>query len=337
MNRLGFGTLRLPMIQTFSEKQLDYNVVQSMVRCALDLGITYFDCAPTYCGGQCEETFGQLLKDVRHQVQIGSKIPLDVLKDPGDLRKILESSLKRLQTDYLDYYYFWGIKRLEFEKVAVRGRFLKEMKQMKEEGLIRNMGFSFHDQPEYSIEIVNMAENMDCPLDMMMCQYNLLDQNMEEYIQCIKEKGLRIFVMGAAAGGKVNYKLAYPFVWNNPNVDCLVSGVQSVEMLRQNVILLNEAKAVDYIELEKEQRNQQRLKELYCTGCGYCMPCPSGIDIPVWMNIQQLKNVYDKKEASAQQLKNYLEKYKMPKDVCVNCGMCEKKCPQQLFIRDYIR
>ena len=337
MNRLGFGTLRLPMIQTSLGKQIDYGEVQAMVPCALDLGITYFDCAPTYCDGQCEETFGRLLNDIRYQVKIGSKIPLDVLNKPGDLRIILESSLKRLQTDYLDYYYFWGIKKSDFEKVAINRGFLKEMKEMKEEGLIRNMGFSFHDQPEYALDIVQMAKAMDCPLDMMLCQYNLLDRSMEEYITRIKKHGLLIFVMGAAAGGKLKYELSYPFVWHNPNVDCLVSGVQSVEMIRKNVELLKNTKYIEMAEIEKEEKRQYRLKALYCTGCGYCMPCPYGIDIPAWMNIRQLESVYDKRDISAQMFERYLKNNKNPMDVCMDCGLCEKRCPQKLHIRNFLR
>lgn len=318
MYRLGFGTLRL-------SKDADEEQLIKLVQGAHEMGITYFDCAPTYCDGKAEKIVGAAVKKCRRNVQLASKIPLDVLKKQGDLYRILEKSLENLQTDYLDYYYFWGIQKKEFEEVALGKGFLKEMDQAKREGLVRNVAFSFHDEPSYSMDIIEAAEQKGYPFDAMLSQYNLVDRKMEPWIAAAKQKGLTNLIMGAAAGGKLNHKVAYPFVWENPNVDCLLSGFQTIEMVKENVELernchdgkLEEAKIMDELQQKKV------LQYLYCTGCGYCMPCPAGISIPEEM--EKIQKAYEGKKT-----------YQPVSGSCLQCGRCEEKCPQHLNIRFYL-
>lgn len=320
MYRLGFGTLRLPV-------EAEEGQLVEIVKKAYQLGIRYFDCAPTYCGGKCEKIVGTAVKDFRKDVILASKIPLDVLKKQGDLLNILRMSLKNLQTDHLDYYFFWGVKRKEFEEVALGKGFLQEMYQAKKEGLIRNVGFSFHDTPEYAMDIIEAAEAVGCPFDAMLSQYNILDRRMEPWIQEAKSKGLTNLIMGAAAGGKLDYEVAYPFVWENSNVDCLLSGFQTLDMVEQNICLEQKCHGLTpeiLQKIEEELLKKKVLKDLYCTGCGYCMPCPAGINIPE--EIGKIQKAYKERKA-----------YHPEAEACMDCGRCEKKCPQGLPIRIFMK
>ncbi len=341
--RLGLGTLRFPIIEDAAGKRADVEKIEQIVRTAHESGVNYIDCAPTYCGGQCEKIVGKAVSPFRKEIMLASKIPLDALKRKGDLRRILEGSLKRFGTDYLDYYFFWGVKKKEFDEVALSQNFLEEMRHAKEEKLIRRMAFSFHDKPEYAVEIMDAAVNRDCPFDAMLGQYNLIDRGMEDCLAEAKRRGMENFVMGAAAGGKLEYEPAYRFVWSNPDVDCLLSGVDSVNMLRENVRLEQSFSCMVpgmvrdvWAKIAKETFEKQKLSELYCTGCGYCMPCPAGIRIPEWMDACQTEIVHGNPARAEKKRQHFRETYGNPAQICKKCGQCEKKCPQGIRITDYI-
>lgn len=340
ISKLGFGTLRLPVNEYEGRKIPNEKEIREMIQEAYRSGITYFDCAPTYCAGRCEQVVGSVLKPFRKNILIASKVPLDVLKNPGDLRRMLEQSLERLDTDYLDYYYFWGIKKKDFEKTALEEGFLEEMNILKQSGVIKYIGFSFHDQPSYVPDILHMALERGIPFDAVLCQYNIIDDMMKPFFSIAKEKyGVKNFVMGAAAGGKLDFRRAYYYVWNHPSVDCVLSGMQSVKMVRENVNLFQEY--TDF-HCQKEQvwkkavfdekKRKEHLLKLYCTGCGYCMPCQKGIDIPQYLKaLQQMYFFQDEKEYF-----KYISRYGHPKTQCILCGQCEKRCPQGILIRKYI-
>lgn len=341
ISRLGFGTLRLPTKEISGKKGADLEEIERMVREACLQGITYFDCAPTYCAWQCEQAVGHALKPFRKQILLASKVPLDALKKSGDLQKLLEQSLERLDTDYLDYYYFWGINKKDFEKTALENGFLEEMEMLRQSGQIRHIGFSFHDEAEYAIDVLQMASERGIPFDAMLCQYNLLDCRMEKILFLAKEKyRVKNLVMGAAAGGKLDFRAAYFHVWNHPAVDCLLSGMQSIEMVKENVKLFHEYCSLDSDEKESvkdiirlEKRRKAGLLEFYCTGCGYCMPCPAGVNIPDYL--RSLQQIYFHQDA--EEYHKYIQKYGNPKKQCRMCGLCEQKCPQGVSIRGYIK
>ena len=356
ISALGFGCMRLPEIQHEDGTwEVDQEKATEMLRHAYDLGINYFDTAPYYCHHNSEIAVGVALKPIRDKVYVSTKCPLETVKEPGDLRKTLENSLKKLDMDYVDFYHFWGINQKAFDEKIVPMDLIGEARKLKEEGLIRHISFSFHDSPEALKHIIDNGEG----LESVLLQYNLLDRANEEMIQYAHEKGLGVVVMGPVGGGRLaaptelvkklggenlnTYELALRFVLGNPGVCCALSGMQTYDMVDKNA-------AVGSLETpmtEKEWRqvgetleNLKKFSELYCTGCAYCQPCPKGINIPRIFQAYTYLNVYGLKDLAKNTWNGYLTNEKNPgvsPSECINCGYCEKKCPQHLKVRELLK
>ena len=179
ISTLGFGCMRLPEIQKEDGSwEVDQEKTNAMLRRAYDLGVNYFDTALYYCHSNSEIAIGQALKPIRDKVYISTKCPMDLVKEPGDLRKVLETSLKKLDTDYVDFYHFWGINQKTFDEKIAPMNLIAEAYKLKEEGLLRHISFSFHDTPEALKHIIDNGEG----LESVLLQYNLLDRANEEMI-----------------------------------------------------------------------------------------------------------------------------------------------------------
>ena len=147
ISALGFGCMRFPEYEKDGKMYVDQDKVDEMVAEAYRQGVSYFDTAPKYCNCNSEEAVGRAVKGFRDKVLLSTKIPLDVCKKPGDYRRALEHSLDKLGTDHLDFYHFWGINRKEFDQTIMAQDLLADAAKAKEEGLIRHISFSFHDEP----------------------------------------------------------------------------------------------------------------------------------------------------------------------------------------------
>ena len=356
ISTLGFGCMRLPEIQKEDGSwEVDQEKTNAMLRRAYDLGVNYFDTALYYCHSNSEIAIGQALKPIRDKVYISTKCPMDLVKEPGDLRKVLETSLKKLDTDYVDFYHFWGINQKTFDEKIVPMNLIAEAQKLKEEGLIRHISFSFHDSPEALKHIIDNGEG----LESVLLQYNLLDRANEEMIQYAAKKGLGVVVMGPVGGGRLaaptelaaklgteavnTYELAFKFVLGNPGVCCALSGMQTIDMVEQNAevaSLENPMSEEEWRRVGESLENLKKFSELYCTGCGYCQPCPKGINIPRIFQAYTYKNVYGLTELAKNTWNGYLNNEKDPgvhPDACVNCGYCERKCPQHLKVRELLK
>ena len=296
ISALGFGCMRLPEIQHEDGTwEVDQEKATEMLRHAYDLGINYFDTAPYYCHHNSEIAVGVALKPIRDKVYVSTKCPLETVKEPGDLRKTLENSLKKLDMDYVDFYHFWGISQKAFDEKIVPMDLIGEARKLKEEGLIRHISFSFHDSPEALKHIIDNGEG----LESVLLQYNLLDRANEDMIQYAHEKGLGVVVMGPVGGGRLaaptelvkklggenlnTYELALRFVLGNPGVCCALSGMQTYDMVDKNAAvgsLETPMTEKEWREVGENLENLKKFSELYCTGCAYCQPCPKGINIP---------------------------------------------------------
>ena len=334
MSRLGIGTLRL-------NPDMTPEAFREIVLYGLENGISYIDCAPTYCEGRCEGLVGEAVRPFREKIRLASKVPLDVLKKPGDTERFLTDTLRRLGTERLDYYYLWAVKRAPFETVALKQGFLRELYVLKERGLIGKIGFSFHDEPAFAPLIIDAAIRAGTALDAMLCQYNLLHPEMAGSMAYAKNAGLEVHVMGPAAGGKLDPKVSYPFVLENQNVDIVLAGITGLSMLKEDLRLEstlqdNSDKAANMKMTESERQKKQALLQLYCTGCGYCLPCPSGIGIPILLAIWQRYLLSEDAEALQREYRGYTRKYGLPEDQCTRCGRCEAHCPQGLPVREWI-
>lgn len=356
ISTLGFGCMRLPEIEVSEGKfEVDQEKTNEMLRRAYELGVNYFDTALYYCHSNSEIAVGKALKPIRDKVCIATKCPMEIIHSKEDFRKTLMLSLSKLDTEYVDFYHFWSINQKVFDEKIIPLGLIDEALKMKEEGLIRHVSFSFHDSPDALKHIIDHAPQMES----VLLQYNLLDRANEEMIQYAASKGLGVVVMGPVGGGRLaaptelvkklgngnlnTYELAFRFVLGNPGVCCALSGMQTLEMVEQNAAVAS----LETPMTEKEWRdigdnleNLRKFSELYCTGCGYCQPCPKGIDIPKIFQAYTYWNVYGLKDLARNTYKNYLENEKNPgatSEACVNCGYCERKCPQHLKVRELLK
>lgn len=346
---LGFGCMRLPEYEKDAKHYMDEDKCIELLQTAYINGINYYDTAPYYCHSNSEYIVGKALKPYRNKVFISTKCPCgDELQKPSDYRKQLEQSLKKLDTDYIDFYHFWSLNKGIYDNKVLKLGLLKEARKAKEEGLIKHISFSFHDKPEYIKYIIDTAEIMET----MLVQYNLLDRSCEEMIAYAASKGLGVAAMGPVGGGRLaaptdlyakltgkpsiaTYELAFKFVLGNPNINCALSGMQDLDMLHKNLNTVKSEAVLNQEEWEQISQALDQLKkfsDLYCTGCGYCQPCPAEINIPHIFNLFTYHNVYGLTGHAKNEFMRYLEKGKTIKD-CEGCGYCESKCPQKLKIR----
>ena len=356
ISALGFGCMRFPEYEKDGKKYVDTDKVDEMLAEAYAQGVNYFDTAPYYCNSNSEAALGHGVKAFRDKVLLSSKFPGEVAKKPGDYRRQLESSLKNLGTDYIDFYHFWGISKDKFDNIIMAQKLLDDAQKAKEEGLIRHISFSFHDDPSSIKYIIDTAENYGIPMESMLVQYNLLDRSNEEMLAYAHSKGLGTVAMGPVGGGRLaaptelyakltgkgsipTYELAFKFVLGNPNLNCALSGMQNLDMVKKNAALASSDTAFSEEEwetLKTSIEQLQKFSELYCTGCKYCQPCPAGIEIPKLFNMYTYHNVYGLTDHAKNMFDEYVKQGGKLKSDCLNCGFCESKCPQHLQIREQL-
>ncbi|MGB9677497.1 MAG: aldo/keto reductase [Candidatus Ratteibacteria bacterium] len=351
---LGFGAMRLPMKEINGNKVVDEDLSIKMIHRSFELGVNYIDTAYGYCNHQSEIVVGKALKGWRKKVYLSTKSPIWNIEKSDDYRRILEEQLKKLNVDYIDFYHFHSLSWQSFQDKVLKLNLIEEAIKAKEKKLIKHISFSFHDKPEYMKKIVDTAEIFET----VLCQYNLLDRNNEESIEYISEKGLGVAVMGPIGGGrlsdfphlmnvfkekyKTSVEIALKFVLTNKNVSIALSGMNSIEMVEENVKIVNSGEFLSETEIkliEEIIKERKKIGEIPCTNCQYCLPCPQKIPIPHILNLynqyillgsERQKNIYmdigsgendDRKKA----------------DACIECGQCEEKCPQKIKIRQEIK
>jgi len=349
---LGFGAMRLPIV---SPNNRETNVGESIkiIRQAIDNGINYIDSAYIY--DDSEEVVGKALQEgYREKVIIQTKSPfwLPEFDNPELFEKYLDEELKRLQTDYIDIYLIHGMKSHVWEK-AKRMDIISRAKQAKKEGKIRHIGFSFHDPPNVLAEIVNSGD-----YEVMLVQYNILDTQLEEVIADAAKRGMGVSVMGPVGAGRLAIEppeelkryltpgrtnfvdLAFKFVWSNPNITTAFSGMNTEQMVAENIALCSEDVLLSKDELSRVKEISERYQELckmYCSQCSYCMPCKQGIDIPYIF--EQYANWRIHNTITAKVNYRNLGYYHMSENAtaCIECGECESKCPQGISIIEQLK
>ncbi len=353
ISALGFGCMRFPEFEKDGQKFVDQDKVDEMILTAYKKGVNYFDTAPYYCSSNSEDALGKAVKSFRDKILISTKIPLEVCNKPGDYRRQLEKSLKKLDMDYIDFYHFWGISRDKFDNIIAVQDLLADAQKAKEEGLIRHISFSFHDEPTAIKHIIDKSIERGIPMESMLCQYNLIDRSNEEMLAYATSKGLGTVAMGPVGGGRLaaptnmtekltkdanlpTYALAFKFCLGNPDLCCALSGMQTLEMVEQNTDLASDSTAFseeEWKQLGDSLETLKKFNDLYCTGCKYCQPCPVGINIPHIFNMYTNYNVYGLKGHAQYMFDDYVKKEGKLIGDCLNCGKCERACPQHLQIR----
>ncbi len=350
---LGFGAMRLPVRPENGQNVVDEDASIALIRRGFELGVNYVDTAYMYMGHKSEGVVGKALKGWRDRITLSTKLPLWDVKTTADFRRFLEEQLQRLDTTHIDFYHFHGLNLEKWNNTVLPLHLLKEMERARSEGLIRFMSFSFHDQP------AAMKTFIDTGLfASVLCQYNLLDRSNEEMIAYAHEKGLGTVIMGPVAGGRLGDahediqkaipgrrttpEIALRFVLANPNVDIALSGMSSLAQLEQNVLVASDPNPLSPEEVRQVKETADRLRELanlYCTGCEYCMPCPNEVNIAACFKSKIDLDVYHFQESAVKRYRAIGDPWIKGKraDACVNCGLCEPKCPQKIPIRDQLR
>lgn len=340
---LGFGAMRLPE---------DEQPAVALMRRAFELGVNYFDTAPGYDAGRSEQYVGKALKGIRDRVYLSTKNPCEGDPTADGYRRRLEESLQRLDTDYIDFYHYWGIEWKTFEEMimAPHGP-MEEAERLREQGVIRHISFSFHDQPKYLLRMIDSGK-----FESTLVQYNLLDRTNEAGIAHARSKGLGVAVMGPVGGGrlaapsarlqqmipggvKTTAEMALRFVMANPNVCTALSGMSTLPQLEENVAVASRDEPLNADErrrVEEILAETRRLCDLYCTGCKYCMPCPNAVDIPTVFELVNYYRVYGLEDYARSRYARLVARGRGA-DRCVECAECEGKCPQKIAIMAQLR
>jgi predicted aldo/keto reductase-like oxidoreductase len=345
LSLLGFGAMRLPFDD--EEKSI------ALIRRAVDLGVNYIDTAVGYGGGSSEVIVGKAVADIRDKVYVSTKNPLEDNTADGWWSR-LNRSLEKMKLDRIDFYQVvHGLNWKQWEEnFSKPGGGLEAALRAKDEGIIGHICFSFHDTCENLIKLIDTGV-----FEGVTLQYNMLDRSNEPGIQHAYEKGLGVVVMGPVGGGRLGApspeivgilpegrvsstaELALRFVFSNPYVTTAISGMSTMEMVEENcrtASLADTLSSEEIARINKALADMQKLKELYCTGCGYCMPCPNGVNIPVnftYMNYHRVYGLTDfaKERYSMLGKEGHWVPGKKASE-CVECGECEPKCPQNIPI-----
>ncbi len=345
VSTLGFGCMRLPA----EGGKILRELATPLLRRAVELGINYFDTAIEYCNGESQAALGEALAGLRERVIISTKNHQHSAA-AGQWRRYLEDSLELLRTDYIDIYSHHGISWEIFRKYLDPGKggLTREMLRAKEEGLIGHIGFSFHDEPENLVRLIDTGY-----YEVVTLQYNLLDRRNAEAMQHARESGMGVVVMGPVGGGRLGLpsekisqlvgggvnstpEAALRFVWGTPGVDVALSGMENMRMLEENARIADTGPfAVGTIEkLNEMVAERKRRSGLYCTACRYCISeCPRGIAIPENLELLNLSLIYDLHDSA----RNRYLHLKGKAVECEGCGRCVAKCPQKIDIPAQLR
>lgn len=347
VSQLGFGAMRLPMIGEADDRRIDRKKAIPMIHRAFEGGVNYIDTAVGYCNEDSQRVVGEALKGWRDKIVLSTKNHY-FDEDEKTWWTHLENSLERLQVESIDIYNHHGVDREKFGKV--QSHISKWMAKAQDQGLIKHVCCSFHDNNDFLVELINSGYP-----SVITLQYNLLDRSLEEGIALAHEKGVGIVVMGPVAGGRLGAsnkvmeemvpdvdrvpELAMRFVLANPSVSVALSGMSTMEQVEENVAVASENATLSDDDLNRIDEQLHRLKamaDLYCTGCKYCMPCPAGVNIAGVFEVYNAARVYDLWDFAKKRYAN-MQKRGVSADCCKACGACEEKCPQDIPIQKQLK
>lgn len=346
---LGFGTMRLPVLDGDNGK-IDRVKAEEMFGYAIDHGINYFDTAYMYHNYTSEDVTGEILSQYkRDQFYLATKMPGWLLKNESDLDRVFEEQLKKLKTDYFDFYLCHDLN-IYYYPYYTKYKIMEFLAKKKEQGYIKHLGFSFHDTPEVLKEYLSSFD-----WEFGQIQLNHIDWEMQDaktQYEMLTEKGLPVIIMEPLRGGAlanlsddaINHihntmpdqtavSLALRYAAQLPNVMTVLSGMSDMDQLRENINTMTSFSPLS----EKETKEFDCAMDLYkkknmipCTGCRYCDGCPHGVDIA---SLFAMNNRYRLGGGGWAYIREY-EKLspRVTEDNCTNCERCLEKCPQGLNI-----
>ena len=351
---LGFGCMRFPM----KAGRIDMEETEREILAAVKGGVNYFDTAYIYPGS--EAALGEILErnHLRERVYIATKLPHYLIKSREGLDKLFNEELRRLHTDHVDYYLMHMLTDPEtWERLKNMG-IESWLREKKETGAIRQVGFSYHGNSELFCRLIDAWD-----WDFCQIQYNYMDEHSQagrRGLNYASGRGIPVIIMEPLRGGKLVKRLpeeaktifaehkpvhtpaqwAFRWLWNQPEVTVVLSGMNSMEMVLDNIhtastTTVGELGDEDEAMLRRVVKALNAGMKVGCTGCGYCMPCPKNVDIPgtfaAWNRRYQEGKFWGFVDYV---ICTMLRKNSTAASNCVRCGKCEKHCPQHIAIRD---
>ena len=312
---LGFGGIPI--------QRIDAEGTKILMRQLMDAGVNYIDSARGYTVS--EEYLGFALEGIRERFVIATK---SMARDKEGMARDIDISLKNFRTDYIDLYQFHNPNMAQLEQILAPGGAMEAMLEAKAAGKIGHIGITLH-----SLDVFKKVLEFDW-VESVMYPYNIVENQGEETIAKCAEKNIGFIAMKPLAGGALeDATLALRFICANPNVSVVIPGMAEEKELNQNLAAANDSAPLSEEELSKMDRIRQELGGNFCRRCGYCAPCTAGIGIPAALIAEGYSLRYG--------LQSYAEqRYAAsgnPASSCVDCGLCEERCPYHLPIRQMLK
>ncbi len=356
---LGFGCMRFPT----KNGAIDESRSIQMIHDSIEKGVNYFDTAYIYQNGKSELLLGKALQGgYRDRVNIATKLPPFLVNKLDNAKKIFATELERLQTDHIDYYLLHMLTdKAMYDRLAGLG-IMEWLEEQKAAGTVRNIGFSFHGGKTDFERIVKAY-----PWDFCQIQYNYMDENNQATTSGLTlavSLGIPVIVMEPLRGGKLVTNLpeqarnafhncdpnrtpaewGLRWIWNHPEVNVVLSGMSDEEQVEENIRIASDAEpnSLSDVELKVFEQVKAELLEktkIPCTGCGYCMPCPAGVNIPGCFSCYNDKYLMADKSARMRyfQTLGAISAKPAVASQCKSCGKCESHCPQKIEIRKELK
>ncbi|MBN1435032.1 aldo/keto reductase [Candidatus Fermentibacterales bacterium] len=355
---LGFGAMRLPLLKPGSPSSIDEDLSSAMLDYAIDHGVNLLDTAYPYHAGESERFLGRYLERRRPgHVLLSTKLPSWKIESRDDMDRFFEEQLARLRRDSFDIYLLHGLDHQSWEKLSGLGVLDWAARRMAD-GEISRLGFSFHDGPEDFRHIIDAWDGWSC----CMLQYNYMDVDRQagaDGVRYAASRGIAVIAMEPLRGGQLSRRppegvrrlweasarrmsaveWALQWVWDQPEVSLLLSGMASMEQVRQNVEFACRSGPGTLSDPERglvaEVRSEYRkLSAIDCTGCGYCLPCPEQILIPYLFDLFNSAYLYDDLDGMRRAY-GWIRR-EARADACTSCGHCESRCPQGLRVPELL-
>jgi predicted aldo/keto reductase-like oxidoreductase len=356
---LGFGCMRLPTVDGKPASAIDEAEATRMVRHAIDSGVNYIDTAYVYHGGESENFLGRALKDgYREKIRLATKLPVWEVNGPEDFDRLLDAQLAKLQTDHIDFYLLHALDKNRWRNTVVKHNLLAKAEAALADGRIRHLGFSMHDDFACLEEILNGSSLFDfCQI-----QYNYMDIENQAGTRGLKlaaSKGLAVVIMEPLLGGRLAtppndiraemeafpiqrtpVDWALQWLWDQPEVSVVLSGMSTFEQVEQNLQSADQASVGSFGSeaqalIASARAKYQSRTAVPCTKCGYCMPCPAGVNIPGNFDIFNFAHLYENLPDAQQRYQIFFPEPQRANH-CVACGACEEVCPQSIPISEWM-
>lgn len=354
---LGFGCMRFPQ----QDGKIDEKKSLEMIRYAIDNGVNYIDTAYPYHNGESEIFLGKALKDgYREKIKLATKLPSWAVNTRADMDKFINEQLKKLQTKQIDFYLIHSLNKDDYSRLKENGLF-DFIRKIKEQKLVKYVGFSFHDTLDVFKYIID-----DYEWDFVQIQYNYIDETYQagtEGLLYAHNKGLGVVIMEPLRGGSLVNNLsdeinaiinnssveknavewAFKFLYDKEEISVVLSGMSSLEQVIDNIKAVDsqgDANSMTKIEkqiiedLSKEFKSKIKVN---CTGCKYCLPCPKGVQIPLCFELLNSSSMFNDTKKAKDMYHGFLVSEGSDASNCVECGACEQKCPQHINIVEKLK